>query len=61
MQGLMFSHNYNKVNVTQRSVGQDKSNNVLLTAELLSFDDLNFLGFKYRSIRMPTPILLLLI
>lgn len=36
MQGPFFSHNYNKVNVTQRSVGQDRSNNVLLTAELLS-------------------------
>lgn len=46
MQCLFFSHNYNKVNVTQRSAGQDRSNNVLLTAELLSFDDLNFLGFK---------------
>lgn len=46
MQCLFFSHNYNEVNVTQRSAGQDRSNNVLLTAELLSFDDLNFLGFK---------------
>lgn len=30
-----FSHDYNKVNVTQRRVDQDLSNNVVLTAKLL--------------------------
>lgn len=30
-----FSHDYNTVNVTQRRVDQDLSNNVVLTAKLL--------------------------